>query len=170
MAEIPIPVDLLQVFHQSVDRKMESFVPTILGWPVVHLGPGSKHMRGTHELEYPEWDADRDPIPFDDNTVGGIFAYHFFEHLRDPRPVLRECSRVLMTGRPLTLAVPHYLGTSAYQDLDHKSWYTADTFKTLLDSSRYEKGKDGLSFRLGANYIMGLAERNMMLVTQLIKI
>jgi hypothetical protein len=102
-------------------------------------------------------------------SVGGIFAYHFFEHLSDIRLCLRECSRVLVPGAPLTLAVPHYSGTSAFQDLDHKTFFTADTFKTLLDSSRYEKGKEGMDFKLGANYVIGLVERNLMLVTQLIR-
>lgn len=170
LSEISIPQGILHTFHQSVDRPYLPFIPADESRPILHLGPGSKHMHGTVELEYPDWNAEADAIPFEDDEVGGIFAYHFFEHLADPRPVLRECSRVLAVGSPLTLAVPHYLGTSAFQDLDHKSFWTADTLKTLLDDSRYSKGKGGLNFLIQFNYIIGLVERNQMLVAQLVKI
>lgn len=136
----------------------------------LNLGPGNKIIRDTFALDYPEWDAENDPIPFDTASVGAIYALHFFEHLRDPRPCLRECARVLVTGGALNIVVPHAGGTAAFQDLDHKSFYVADTWKTLLDSGWYGKDKQGFPFHINFNMVMGVTERNLMLVTQLIKV
>lgn len=169
-----LPWDLNDLFEQGSDRDLPEFVPirtSNMRVPnsVLNLGAGNKRIAGTIPLDWPEWNAETDPIPYEDESVAGIIAYHFLEHLRDPRPVLRECSRVLIPGAPMNIVVPHYMGTIAYQDLDHKTFWTSETFRTLLDNPYYEKDHDGFKFRIGTNLIMGLSERNMMLVTQLIK-
>lgn len=164
------PYDIVSMFEQGADREMPDFLPVNPAFPILNLGAGRKHILGTLALDWPDWDAEIDPLPYAGESVGGIIAYHFLEHLRDPRPVLRECSRVLIPGAPMNIVVPHYMGTIAYQDLDHKTFWTSETFKTLLDNPYYDKGHDGFKFRIGVNLIMGLSERNLMLVTQLIKI
>jgi SAM-dependent methyltransferase len=164
------PKSIEMLFEQGSDRDVPSFEPMDRRYPLLNLGAGKKKITGTLPLDWPDWDAETDPIPYPDASVGGIIAYHFLEHLRDPRPVLRECSRVLISGAPLNIVVPHYLGTIAYQDLDHKTFWTSETFRTLIDNPYYEKDHDGFAFWIGVNMIMGMSERNLMLVTQLIKI
>lgn len=164
------PTNIIAMFEQGADRDVCDIVPFDRDYPALNLGAGKKGIGGTIPLDWPKWDAEEDEIPWPNESIGGIVAYHFLEHLKDPRPVLRECSRVLIPGAPLNIVVPHYLGTIAFQDLDHKTYWTSETFRTLLDNPYYDKDHDGFSFRLGANLIMGLSERNLMLVSQLIKV
>lgn len=166
-----LPYELTDLFEQGSDRDLPVFnqiEPTNM--PVLNLGAGNKRVGNSVPLDWPNWNAETDSIPYYDESVGGILAYHFLEHLKDPRPVLREASRVLAPGCPMNIVVPHYMGTIAFHDLDHKSFYTSDTWKNLLDQPYYDKDRIGFSFRIGTNLIMGLSERNLMLVTQLIKI
>ena len=51
----------------------------------------------------------RNRLPFDDNSVRGIFSEHFFEHIdyvHDAPTFLRECFRTLQPGGVLRLIVP----------------------------------------------------------------
>lgn len=156
-------------FEFAMDRVIPDWVDNDYSKPVLHLGPGNKHIIGTVELEWPDWDAESDKIPYPDNTVGGIMATHFFEHLADPRHCLEECLRVLAPGRALTLMVPHAQSTMYLQDLDHKTPYILDTWKVWLDNSRYLKGKPSVAAHIGVNIKMSIKEGNEALITQLIK-
>lgn len=165
------PNSIETLFEQGSDRDIPYFKPMDWTYPLLNLGAGNKNVAGTIPLDWPAWNAETDPIPHSDESVGGIVAYHFLEHLRDPRPVLREASRVLVFGAPMNIVVPHYMGAMAFQDLDHKSFWTCDTFRVLLDNPYYDKDNNTeFRFRIGANLVMGINERNLMLVTQLIKI
>lgn len=162
------------LFELGMDRPLEHIIPDVsvtTKEPVLNLGPGKKHIVGAYPLEYPDWDAEIDEIPFDDETVAQIHAYHFFEHLQNPRHALAECNRVLMPGGHINIVVPYYKSNMAFQDLDHKSFYTEDTWKTLLDNPYYTKNRIGVDWKLKIhfNMIMGVTERNMALVTQLVK-
>jgi SAM-dependent methyltransferase len=161
---------------------------------------GDRNLGGTgqtYDLEYPQYDFDSanplDPIdkfmpppgvspaPFGfqmttsgpfwpANSVGGIIATHVLEHLRDPRPLIWECARVLAPGCPMNIVVPLAGSNIANQDLDHKTPFVLDTWRTLLDSSYYKKGKkDGHGLSVGFNMVMSIKTGNEVLVTQLIK-
>lgn len=137
---------------------------------VLNLGPGTKHLEGTIEHEWPEWDAAADPsLPYADGGVDHIYAFHFLEHLADPRPVLRECQRVLRSGGTMNIVVPFYMSSMAFHDFDHKSFYTETCWDNLFRETYYTKGKTGWEFSIGFNVIMGVVERNLALVTQLIR-
>lgn len=178
----------------GLDRELQHWVPTNWQKPVVHLGPGEKHIPNTDEYDWPEWDFDKldlsapfsidhakrttlglggigskPRLPYDDGEVGGVIATHVLEHLNDPRPLLREVSRILAPGCPFNILVPHGESLMFKQDLDHRTPFVIETWKTLLSNPYYTKGKDGFSFRLGANFMFGVKEANLALVTQLIK-
>jgi SAM-dependent methyltransferase len=154
----------------GLDRMLPHWVPFDSSAPILNLGPGNKHVGGTVELDWPEWNAEGQPIPYEDGSVGGIIATHFLEHLADPLHVLREVGRVLKPGCPFNILVPHGQSLSYLQDLDHKTPFVVDTWKNLLDNPYYVKGKGLLPFKLGANFLFGLKEDNLALVTQLIRL
>ena len=65
----------------------------------------------------------RNGIPFEDNSVDGILASHFFEHLdaQEALKMMRECYRVLKQGGILRISVPdpklfHDLSVEGCQD------------------------------------------------------
>lgn len=165
-----VPIEL---FEMGMDRQ----VPVAEDWrrtesiqksPVIlNLGAGNKHFPEAISLDYPEWDAEEDPIPHKDGSVDSILAFHFLEHIRNVKFVLQECQRVLRPGGTLNVVVPYGMSDCALQDLDHVHRFTEDTWKNTFQNPYYDKGD--WKFDIGFNMIMGLVHRNLVLVTQLIK-
>jgi SAM-dependent methyltransferase len=153
----------------GMDRRIAQPIP-LLGGIQLNIGAGHKLIPGTVPLDLPQYNADKDPIPYKDGEVAAIYAFHFLEHVKHPIEVLREMERVLMPNGVINIVVPHYMGTIAYQDLDHRHFFTIETWKTLFNNPYYDKGRE-VPWRLHIHYnvIAGVAERNLALFTQLVK-
>lgn len=164
------PIDLVQMFQMTADRsEAPAWLPDPRG-PVLNIGYGEKYIIGATHIDLPEWDADRrEPLPADDGTFAAIYALHFMEHLSDPIWMLREFQRVLRSGGHLNIGVPYYSSQAFAQDLDHKHPFCEETWRNLFANPYYTKGHGGWQFDIGANYIIGIVERNLLLVTQLIR-
>ncbi len=165
----------LNVFFQA---GMKRHIPPLLpiSGDVLELGPGNnpipirKHFRSYTALDYPDWNADTDQIPIFDRAFDHIIAFHFLEHCSNPVKVLRECERVLKPYGSMLIVVPHAKSLLADQDLDHKSRYVLDTWKTLFSNNYYDKGREvPWKFTVRVNFIMGVKEDNLAIFTQLVK-
>jgi SAM-dependent methyltransferase len=164
--------DPISFTEMGLDRTQPAWVMPMWERPVLHLGPGNKHIDLTEEYDWPEWDFDKINIkrfPYNNGECGGVIATHVLEHLKDPRPLLREVGRILAPGAPFSILVPHGQSLMFLQDLDHKTAFVIETWKTLLNNPYYIKEHDGFPFEIGANFIWGFKEDNLSLVTQLIK-
>lgn len=165
----------LHFAQMGLDRGIPAWRDCDFQKPVLHLGPGRKHIEGTIEYDWPQWDFDRmgkggiHRLPYGPDEVGGVIATHVLEHLKDPRNLLREVSRILAPGRPFNILVPHGQSLMYLQDLDHKTAFVTETWRTLLENPYYLKEHDGFKFRVGANFIFAVKESNTALITQLIK-
>jgi len=154
---------------------MKRDIPELLDFPngpfntIINVGCGNTHIEGTIGVDYPEWDADKDALPFSDDSIDGIHAYHFLEHCKEPVKILQEFQRVLKPGGVVNIVVPYYSSLLQAQDLDHKHSFTEETWKTLFNNQYYNKNKIEWKFHIGTNIIIGVVERNMCLMTQLIK-
>jgi SAM-dependent methyltransferase len=161
------PLDMREMAALVTDREIPEWIqPNGIG-EVLNIGAGNKKIIGATDLDLPEWDADTMPIPYEEESVEAIYAIHILEHVREPIRLLRECQRVLMPGGRLNIGVPYWHSMAAHQDLDHKSFFCEETWKTLFSNEYYAKNHDGWKFRIGANFLFGLNERNLMLITQL---
>lgn len=136
---------------------------------ILNLGAGNKHIEGATPLDYPEWDADNNALPYVDESVDGIHAYHFLEHVEDPVWVLLECQRVLKVGGILNICVPYYTSQMAAHDLDHKHMFCEETWRVLFDNPYYDKNKVEWKLEVRTNVIIGIVERNLALITQMEK-
>jgi len=136
---------------------------------VLNLGCGNSRIDGAINLDYPDWDADRYDLPFDNNSIAQIHAYHFLEHLQDPVRILLECQRVLIVGGHMNIVVPYYTSQMMAHDLDHKHAFCEETWRVLFNNPYYNKNKIEWKFKVHTNIIIGVVERNLCLMTQLIK-
>lgn len=136
---------------------------------VLNLGAGNHHIEGAIPLDLPEWDGDTDDLPYEDNSVDGIYAHHVLEHFVDPARMLRECERVLRPDCILQVCVPYYLGTMAFEDLDHKKFFTLGTWEKLLNNSYYAK-HGAWRLRVHTSVVMAVKDGNLALITQFEKI
>ena len=170
MARHRLPHDLLENFQVGMDRMIDEWGPYQKG-PIINLGAGKKMISNTEALDLPHWRAG-DRMPYDDETVGGIIAYHFFEHLKKEEiiEVLWECERVLMFSAPINIVIPHWDTEAAHQDLDHKSFWSESTWRNLFLNPYYE-GSMPRDWHLKevCTVIMGLVQRNLVIVSQLVK-
>lgn len=155
----------------GLDREMPEWVTTQTLAPALHLAPGNKIISGAHEIGLPEWNGDSDRLPYDDDAFDAVWCTHFLEHLADPRPCIAEVARVLRVGGVFNIVVPHAQSLIFLQDLDHKTAFVIETWKTLLSNPYYDSTGVGrpIPFRVGVNFTFAVAERNTVLVTQLIK-
>lgn len=144
----------------------------------INLGAGKKKVVPGEPipLDYPVWDAE-DPsmwIPFHDASIGTIHAYHFLEHLSGGAVVrvLAECQRVLAPGGVMNIVVPYYNSQLMSLSVDHKTAFCEDTLKNLFTDDYWDypgAPTGGWRLRIGLNVIIGIVERNLCLMTQLIR-
>lgn len=77
------------------------------GKRLVHLGCGENRLNGWFNADLPHFDITR-PLPWDDETVDGLFLEHVIEHVSPTQACgfLREARRILKPGGTLRLAFP----------------------------------------------------------------
>ena len=164
---------LQQFFNIGLKR----YVPELLenhGFQI-ELGPGNSPVDpyvdgAVRTFELPDWNAEIDPIPLRDNSVDTIHAYHFFEHLDNFIDVMKECQRVLIYGGHMNIVVPFYKSEIAYEDPDHKRVFTEGTWQNLIDNKGYNRDGFKWELQIHFNMIMGIAERNLAIFTQMVKL
>jgi SAM-dependent methyltransferase len=166
------PISLWDHLRIAMVREFPEWIDTgrSTGKRFMQLGPGRKFIDDPQtdwfNIDYPDWDAEIDPLPAHEATIDGIITYHMLDHISDPRAVLAEAGRVLVDGGWWVSIVPHYLGELAHSCFDHKSQFAVDSWRNALDN-KHDPTQGPLPFRLGANFIYGLNEANLVLVTQM---
>ncbi len=73
-------------------------------------------------------DIEKEPLPFDDDSVSAIAANNVLEHLSDLRFVINECWRVLKVGHFITGDVPIAGSDTHWQDPTHVRGFIKKTF------------------------------------------
>jgi predicted SAM-dependent methyltransferase len=167
-----MPTILLPTVQQLFSLGMKREVNDLVFMPdgiQLNLGSGNHVIAGATSLDYPEWDADTMDIPFTADTVSGIHCYHFLEHCKEPVRVLQEMQRVLIPGGVVNIVVPYYTSQMMAHDLDHKHAFCEETWRNLFKNKFYDKNKIEWKFKINFNMIIGVVERNLCLMTQLIK-
>jgi hypothetical protein len=153
---------------------MKRTIPELLTFhgPAFDIGASGKAVApGAIPLGLPDWRFPRDPITTDDGSIATLHCYHFLEHLSgaDAIAFLREAERVMIPGASvLNFCIPFYNSSGMAQDLTHKSAWCEDTFKNLFQNQWYSPAGDW-KLRVHTIIIMGIVERNLALVGQLVR-
>ncbi len=137
----------------------------------INVGAGKwKILENSIPIDFPEYDAENDQLPFEDESIDVLHAYHFFEHIKDPIKVLKEFERVLKIGGYANIVVPYYNSGLQARHLQHFSQFSELTWDTLFNEYSYDTGYDEWKLKVHTTFIMGVEERNLSLITQLVKI
>ena len=162
-------MELQELFKLGMDRDIDPVANDPKTGQAINVGAGNKEIEGATPFDYPEWDADAESLPLVDDSLSCIHAYHFLEHVQNPVRVLQDFQRVLIVGGVVNIVVPYYTSQMAAHDLDHKHVFCEETWRVLFGNPYYNKNKIEWKFHVGLNIIMGVKERNLALVTQLMK-
>lgn len=167
---------LNELFNLGMKREIPELLDPKMGLLRINCGAGAQVIPGVIALDVnpvsPDaivWDASA-RIPLENGSVEVIHAYHFLEHVANPLFVLREFARVLAVGGVANIVVPYYRSAMQAQDLTHRSAFTEDTWRVAFANPFYNAPGNRTPFVVGTNVIMGVVERNLALVTQLIRV
>jgi len=178
------PTGLLEVFDIAMRRPRKEFRPLPSNWnwaedePTLRLsfGGGNKRITGYTEIDYPTWDAEKcEAQPYADGTVDGVICLHTLDHLsaRAVQFWLADMQRILKPGGSIMIVVPHHMSTLAEECIEHKTRYGLKTWRNILANPGYQlvdmDEPVKWELEIGFNMVMGLEERNLVLVTQLVR-
>lgn len=79
----------------------------------------------------------RERWPWEDSTVDGVIAHDVFEHLPNKLFTMNELHRVLKNGAVADVIVPSALGTGAFQDPTHVSYWVERSFFYVMHNNVY---------------------------------
>ena len=116
------------------------------------------------KLDLPEYDAECDKIPFEDETVQIIHCHHVMEHINNLQFFLSEISRVLKPKGIIYITVPHYKSSMAHHDILHVRTFTIDSFDVLLDNKFYNTNKSLIDLEVLFKFQCGVNDRNMVIL------
>jgi SAM-dependent methyltransferase len=141
--------------------------------PQLNLGAGRREIGEAIPLDKEHgWNADREPIPFESESIAGIWAHAFLDYVVDPVAVLAECQRVLMPGGVMNIVGPHGLSDLWEEDLLRRNRFHEMTWRNLFDNPWYDAQAEGPRLNLfivHACFIFGVDWRNLSLFTQLLR-
>ena len=153
---------------------MSRAIPDLLscnGGNQINVGAGTyKRINNADPIDYPEFDATCDELPYDDGTVDVIHCYHMLEHLANPVHLLKQFERVLKVGGYANIVTPYYNSHLQAKCLDHKSMYNESTWDNLFNQYSYDNGSGDWKLDVHTTFIMGVEEKNLALLTQLVKV
>lgn len=156
-------------FHIGLARHID---PPLGMPPGVHLdlGAGNREIGDSIAIDLEHgFDLNEDDIPFGSESVAGIWANQFFEHLDNPIHCLRECERVLAVGGVLNIVVPHAMSEMYQEELTHKSKFAEGIWYKLLEKDYHWSREGEWNLRVHTCFIMGILWRNLCMFTQLVK-
>jgi len=107
------------------------------------LGCGTKLKQGFAGIDFEKYEGVEyvmnldDPnirLPFGYNEIDEYHASHFLEHIVNLVPLLNECWRTLKWDGKFDIVVPLAPSRSAFDDPDHKRFFTKGTFSYFTEN------------------------------------
>ncbi len=94
------------------------------------------------------WDLEKTPLPFKENSVSEVLAYHVLEHIHNFIPLMHDLHRICKKNAIIKIKTPFYSGWGQYNDPTHKRFFTPftfDYFQKSIYSHEVNVGKDMFS-------------------------
>jgi len=115
----------------------------------LHLGCGNDYKKGYINCDIskevnPDKIVDLEKkLPFEDNSVDEIIAYHVFEHVSNFTQLMHEIRRVCKKNALTKIKTPFFSAWGQYNDPTHVRFFTPFTFNYFR--------KNNYSHEVGAN-------------------
>ncbi len=99
------------------------------------------------------FDLEKTPLPFKDNSINQVHAFHIFEHINNFNNLLEDLYRICRSGTLIKIKTPYFASVDAYSDPTHVRCFTLKTFKIysakfkVLSNRIYFTRKDWLIVR-----------------------
>lgn len=136
----------------------------------LNLGAGYREVDWAESIDLEHgFDLEEMSLPSHDEEVGAIWAHGVFEHVSNYGWLLRECERVLVKGGVLNIVVPHGASFLQLEDPSHKTAWTEESWKAVLENEYYQPDGSPTMLRVHTCFIIGVVWRNLALFTQLVK-
>lgn len=112
----------------------------------INIGGGLKRYDGFVNLDMdplcePDYlcNIGKDPLPFEDNSVTEVYAFHILEHIPGDSffHLIKELYRVMEDGAIIHVEVPHHRHDEFYGDPTHCRPFTVDTFRLFSKKYNY---------------------------------
>lgn len=160
---------LQKLFHIGMKRMIGEVLPNY--GRQIDLGGGYNPVPGAVAVDIQDGqDFNMDPtLRYDSDSIDVIHAYHLLEHLDTPVHLLQECQRVLKVGGHMSIVVPYYNSQLQASCWEHKSFFSEESWEQTFCKNCNKFGYKWY-FHVHLNVIMGVVEKNMCLVTQLVKV
>jgi len=149
-----LEIDELWEMFESVKDMYKHVSGALFGAKRLDIGCGKSKPNGFIGLDKEPgpwvdkiWDLEKG-LPYPDNTMDIIRAWHVLEHLSDPVKIMSEIYRVLKDGGTLLVEIPSSEGIGADADPRHISRWSKHTFAFFTDPDLIEKEKIPCHFGL----------------------
>lgn len=107
----------------------------------VDLSIEAKNFLAKSNIPVEVCNADKDRLPFPDNTFDIIYNKSFLEHLREPDHFLKEAQRVLKPGGLILCLVPDWESNYKiyFDDFTHRTPFTSVSLNDIFQICDFEK-------------------------------
>jgi len=107
----------------------------------LNLGCGNDKKKGYINMDFspivkPDkvWNFEKTPLPFKDNSIEEILAFHVLEHINNFIPLMHDLHRICEKRALIKIKVPFYLSCGAFMDPTHKRFFTPFTMDYFCNS------------------------------------
>ena len=124
-------------------KNQKQAIQPINGKLKLNLGSGKDYRKGFINIDSSpyikkdlDFNLDKYPYPFEDDSVDYILAMAVIEHLEDMKTFMEEIHRILKPGGKLRFRVPLAFTHIDSKDPTHKQHITPDTFNQFFRDGR----------------------------------
>jgi len=120
-----------------------NFLPKREGQIFIDLGCGARKHPGyigvdTAKLEGVDIVCNvEEGLPFEDNSIDGIYSNFFFEHVSNTIFLFQEIYRVCKKDAIVEFSVPYYQSVTQYKDPTHKAIIMPEMMRYFSDAKWY---------------------------------
>ncbi len=101
----------------------------------IHLGCGKDYKEGYVNIDTSSevnpdkvWDLEETPLPFKEDSVEEVVAYHVLEHVKNFIPLMHDLRRICKKGARIHIKTPFYSSWGQFNDPTHVRYFSPFTF------------------------------------------